>query len=442
MRVDCKWVLVPIVAVAQMTTVASGTTEIVEESNLGEFKVHADVRFRVLPEPLEYRAESLKQREAWKQALELCPPVNSPEPLGSDCLSALSKYFLDEPVWDYGRLRYYDRSGLHNTINFPLGTRYDALPFGFDDYALDEIPLWRDIFDEKLEQRKKVFLQMATKPSCLELKSKGIREDMAGHCAARDLYKYSTYLHACAKAEHRLIALDKAALSSIDEVPSRYEKSMREIDVRSTLDVSLRVIENRVKEPELRNLARERMEKGYLHAFWVWQQCQPFEIELLPDAQDPIDNMIERAIGRLLGDNSVLSAVAHSRIVALEIAAHCGDEWAVRSFPISTFTPPEFLLDLVQKYPLLAHKHFGFSHRFRLQLRRDEQRLHQAKAFLLLEELAGSEVARAEYDESGLRTEIDYLLAGGEVKIPASVAGVHRMSNEENNELQIDGPLE
>lgn len=43
-------------------------------------------------------------------------------------------------------------------------------------------------------------------------------------------------------------------------------------------------------------------------------------------------------------------------------------------------------------------------------------RLHEAKAYLLLKDLAGGEVAQREFDPSRLQEEIDYIRNGGELE--------------------------
>lgn len=63
------------------------------------------------------------------------------------------------------------------------------------------------------------------------------------------------------------------------------------------------------------------------------------------------------------------------------------------------------------------YRHGGF----RSELGLSNQRLHQAKAFLLLEQQSGIAAATREFDIAELKDEIEFVLQGGELSYPDSM---------------------
>ena len=130
--------------------------------------------------------------------LKRCTPI-VPRAIteNQSCLEVLPEYFLEEPVWSYSALHYYD----NDLGTFPLpvnmvNSRPKILPYIFLDFVDGEIPIWRDIFDDAIEEREDLFPDVVRTPKCKQLisnQSEGIQEHLAADCAARELYKYATY---------------------------------------------------------------------------------------------------------------------------------------------------------------------------------------------------------------------------------------------------------
>lgn len=124
---------------------------------------------------------------------------------------------------------------------------------------------------------------------------------------------------------------------------------------------------------------------------------------------------------QFIEDEELILSIQRTDDVALRISAKSGDEWAIRSFPLGIFTGNELVPELLEKYPLLMHRHLGSrTSGFRSELDWRDQEHHRAKAYLLLEELAGPDLARREFDFSKLQESVDYLRNGGELKYPRS----------------------
>ncbi|MXW06689.1 MAG: hypothetical protein F4Z87_00890 [Gammaproteobacteria bacterium] len=115
----------------------------------------------------------------------------------------------------------------------------------------------------------------------------------------------------------------------------------------------------------------------------------------------------------------------------MKIAAKCGDSWAIQSFPLGIFTSSEFNDYVMERNPLLMHRHLG-SHTgwFRSELTFTERLQHQAKAFLLLEESVGEKNARKEYDPIELEEAIEYVSEGGELKYARPLREILRAREE------------
>ena len=110
-----------------------------------------------------------------------------------------------------------------------------------------------------------------------------------------------------------------------------------------------------------------------------------------------------------------MSSIKRTHDVALKIAAKSGDEWAIRSL---SQLSGDLISDVLEKYPLLVHRHLGSdTGGFSDELEWEELRRHEAKAYLLLKDLAGGEVAQREFDPSRLQEEIDYIRNGGELEL-------------------------
>lgn len=57
-----------------------------------------------------YFQETPEQRNAWQLAEKYCTPIDTNETLDEPCISALTTYFLDQPVWAYDRSYYFSQA--------------------------------------------------------------------------------------------------------------------------------------------------------------------------------------------------------------------------------------------------------------------------------------------------------------------------------------------
>ena len=92
--------------------------------------------FTVPPDPTAHIEESEEHRDAWQQALQKCLPIDIFEILeDEECLEALQEYFLNEPVWEYSMLYYYDRvDGLQPLPVKLVNSRPQNLPYSYADF--------------------------------------------------------------------------------------------------------------------------------------------------------------------------------------------------------------------------------------------------------------------------------------------------------------------
>ena len=368
--------------------------------------LHSDPHFFVPKDLLSLHTETQDQMSKWKQAIELCTPVHSSKPLESSCMTALSKYFMDAPVWDYGSLYFIDFYSFGRADPFPVNPRPALLSYGPADYELQDAPRWRDIFDGEIEQRKDTFFQVVEDPKCRAIMNGGIREDLGNYCQAREMYKYAAYLDACTTAMRRLKVLNRVSGRSGYKGLSTYE-------------MTLQVVKEKIEDIVQQDMVEQRIQKGYLHASWVAHQCEPHGLALLPleeeSKQNPGGGFTE--LVEVGSDSTTRWAVGHSQSVAMRIATRCGDEWAVQSYAL-TPDDPKFLQDVYDQYPILYHRHLGswlgidfggFS--------RVERRRHKAKAYLLLKQSLGTRIAQLSYDATDLKEEIAYVQNGGKLRM-------------------------
>lgn len=381
-------------------------------------QVAMESRYYVPPEP-SYRLEETQQQvSSWERVLTLCTPVKTSSTLSVNCQAALSEYFLNEPIWDYATLYYYEHgAGVRRADRFPLNPRPILLPYTYSDYLLENVPLWRDIFDGRTESRKNTFVQVASDQLCEDVRLGGIDQRMGNHCQAREMFKYAIYLDACTTAFRRIRELNK--MSGL----TKYQGI-------STYDASMETIKEKIRDPSLRELARSRTEKGYLHAAWVMEACAIDGIALLPR---------EKELGMVLypkeeiqiGETRYLRPdIGHSFSVAMSIASRCGDEWAVHSDAITAFDNPEYLRDLLHKHPLLAHRHFGSPDGgFQVVLSEEKQKQHRAQAYLLLQKKIGTNMADQVFDASDLQEEIQNLTSDVVLGVPPTMQELFNQSN-------------
>lgn len=374
---------------------------IAQQGDYAARKVHYE-RFDVPPEPKPFLEVSDEHRENWERLVEHCTPVDTQTPLTENCRSLAEKYFFDEPVWAYGNMYYYDWSdGWTRIYVRGLGGRTNH---SFADFINDDVPMWRDIFDGQITQRQERFEQVVSDESCKDLVNRntpGIQETKAQLCAARELYKFATYLSACDDAQSRLTFLHKSIpMESGFDSQNHYELSFEGLD-------------KWVPDTALRISAKRRLEKAYLHARWVEGQCKRDSDLLSPGLSEGIfsSEEIKRRFGFATDENVAVLRRTHNQ--ALTIAAKSGDDWALRSYSFGSFTS-EINHDVMKKYPLLMYRTLGDGSGYDFT-RLDEARF-RAKAYLLLVDQGGEELAQREYDPNRLKNEIRYVKRGGLLK--------------------------
>ena len=150
------------------------------------------------------------QLKAWNRIVEQCTPINTRSSLSEACLLLAEEFFSREPVWAYGEMFYYDMSA--GWVRIFVHGSVQRAKYSHADFIDRKVPLWGDIFDGRIEQRQQRFLQVVRDESCKELANPntiGLNETMAEQCAARELYKYATYLNACSDAVQRIAFLQK-----------------------------------------------------------------------------------------------------------------------------------------------------------------------------------------------------------------------------------------
>lgn len=371
---------------------------------------HREYRYSVPFHPASLRQVPESQIQAWETVLKQCVPINTREPLSESCWKAVEEYFLAESVWDNRMYHYRDGNGLRSMLLGKLNGRDSstALPYSVADFQGD-FPLWRDMFDDKILRRMETFLRVVKEQDCINVASKrkvGIHEIMASQCAAREMYKYATYLDTCSRSSYNLNTLT----TEVSQAPASYHIH----GPPNIYEISLQVINSKIEDADSRSLAERRMQRGYLLASWTMKQCDTYGYVLLPGT----------TIGSTTSDDSLLAWSNYDRYrmddrrllnrthdKTLKIAAKSGDDWAIRSYHFSLGFAGEFNDDLKQKYPLLVHRWIGGTN-----AKSDYRRRHQAKAYLLLKEEHGVEVASLEYDSSELADEIPYIQKGGDLK--------------------------
>lgn len=367
--------------------------------------------------PIKYGNETKEQRKNWERVLDRCTPIDTEVSLSPSCYSALTKYFMDEPVWEYSfELGYQRLTSVYGLQEGIVNARHRGLnQYGYDDYALDVIPLWRDVFDGGLKERIDVFLRTVRDSSCNEeilSNETGIQSGKSQRCAARELYKYASFLESCTTAFTRLFILRSPPVGDgfLFDNLNTYEAFLWVISEYESID----------DEESRASGGIERMRKGYLHASWVAKQCGANSYALL-SGEDSLATYTWSELGEPSENGDLRELISRTFYVALGISAKTGDEWAVRSYPLQFFEyskEAKFLRDVRKRYPILMHKSLGFEGGSELTY--SEERRHRAKAFLLIEELAGTDAAQRDFDVPDLSNEIDYVRSGGALKYPFS----------------------
>ena len=368
-------------------------------------------------------------RAAWERVIEACLPLNTRAALSTRCMTSLGEYFPNEPVWSYNYMFVYDWNGwspLYLTDGLSQRRWYTPA-----DFLNSDIPYWRDIFDDQIEQRQELFLRVVNDSACQELtgplpKKHGMQAELAEQCAAREMYQYATYLSACFDTTLRLPKLQEI----VTKPPNPVDRAL------NLFELSFYQLDEKVADEALRAKAKRYMEKRYLHASWVASRCHEHGLVLrlgitTPAYTSPSGQTFDSYtttdqklpwLGLNSTQESELRTSTHEFI--MKIAMKSGDDWAIRSGHLGRTIVGDLGEDLMQRYPLLIHRIIGgngvWGGGYDLYYTTEERAQHRAKAYLLLVEAAGEEFARREYNPEPLAKQIQFIEDGGLLKAPLS----------------------
>ncbi|MCY3627142.1 MAG: hypothetical protein OXG88_05825 [Gammaproteobacteria bacterium] len=378
------------------------------------------------PETEPFLPATDEHRAAWNRVLEDCFPFNTRDALSDHCMVSLGEYFANEPVWSYYEHYLYGRDGWRPLVrNFDLRRNHSRA-----DFLNPDVPFWRHIFDDQIDQRQELSLRVFKDSKCTEIlktATEGMQVHLTEQCAARELYKYAAYLGACMDASKLLAKIQTV-------MPEKAPK----YGGLNEFEMGLQLLEERVSDEARKSAAKHRMEKSYLHAYWVTAQCSQHGFILRPGrAVGSYTSTEEKLPWSVLNwsiyipshaeEKKYHGLLSYTHRSLMKIAMKSGDDWAIRSGYLGRTYIAEFADDLMQRYPLLMHRalgdplvYGGYGRAFPLK----EHARHRAKAYLLLVEAAGEEFARSEIDPTKLTKEIKYVESGGLLTSPHSRAKV------------------
>ncbi len=353
---------------------------------------------------------------AWNRVIQHCLPLNTRESLSEPCMTSLGEYFDNEPVWSYSKMFVYTPQGWRLFVHNNLSQRRNHSPA---DFLNPDVPFWKHIFDDQIEQRQELFLRVVNDSKCQELASPqkdGMHDYLAEHCAAREMYQYAAYLSACYDARNRTHALQRM-------IPEDHP----EYDGLNRFEYSFQLLNERVSDEALKSAAKRSMEKSYLHASWVETQCSQHGFVLRPGRTGGSYTTSDEKLKWGTDYEKLYLFLNHTVDFIMKIAIKSGDDWAIRSGRLGRSVIAEFGDDLMARYPLLMHRVIGENpsgHGYSIDFTSVELLRHRAKAYLLLVEEAGEEFAQQEYDPVELTEEIQYVENGGWLTSPVSRAEV------------------
>ena len=392
-----------------------------------------------------------EHRAAWDRVIEDCLPLNTRAALNARCMTSLGEYFPNEPVWSYNYVLIYDFGyGWQSLYHDECSQRRYYTPADFLD---PDIPYWRDIFDDQIEQRQELFLRVVNDSACQELtgilpKKQGIHAELAEQCAAREMYQYAAYLSACFDATQRLTKLQEI----VTQPPNPVDRSL------NLFELSFYQLDKKVADEAQRAAAKRYMEKSYLHASWVASHCNKHGLVLRPGVTTPaftspsgqtFDSYTttdEKLSWLGLNGMQISELRTSTHIFIMNIAMKSGDDWAIRSGYLGSSIVGDSGKDLMQRYPLLMHRILGDRSSVLgggdYGLTDEERAQHRAKAYLLLVEAAGEEFARREYNPERLAKQLQYIEDGGLLKAPLTRAEMQEKYRERIRQRNADKELQ
>ena len=400
-------------------------------------QTHYNTSVWLPPESEPFLPVTDEHRAAWDRVIEDCLPLDTRTTLSARCMTSLGEYFPNEPVWSYNYMFVYDWEGWHTLYFRELSQRRYFTPADFLD---PDIPYWRDIFDDQIEQRQKLFLRVVNDSVCQKLAShetQGIHDDLAEQCAAREMYQYAAYLSVCFDATKRL-----TRLQGIVTEPNTEDRAL------NLFELSFEKLDENVADEALRAAAKRYMEKIYLHAAWVASHCNQHGLVLRPGVTvqgttAPSYTTTDEKLPWLGLKGKKASALrTRTHEFIMNIAMKSGDDWAIRSGYLGSTIVGDLGEDLLQRYPLLMHRTLGdssvFGGGYGLYFTEEELARHRAKAYLLLVEAAGEEFACREYNPETLAKQLQYIEDGGLLKTPLTRAEMQEKHRERIRQEHMD----
>lgn len=266
----------------------------------------------------------------------------NPYGIDESCLAQLDAYFESEPIWVSEQLqnRAFASWRLPEAV---LNERNRAMRFGYDDYLIESLPVWGNVFDDRILDRNATVARIVQDERCRSLDSSeaGIETQLEGYCEAEELFRYAALLNACVTSNARV----------------RYF-------------VARPMVSKRTPRTKLDAL----LLKAYYREMWVYAKCReaPLEAILASGETKPMSFM---------GAEEVREEVQEAHDTALRIAAKAGLQWATTSY-LPRDEGMTYWEDLYEINPLLTHR---FLAALGPGLTAEERSVHAYRAYALLE---------------------------------------------------------
>lgn len=326
-----------------------------------EFKPHAWTSF--LDNPAPHVLPIYNDKTAINELVNACPDFY--EELSQECNQRLTEFFMEVPYWASTTFEQF--FGDRNWVLPPLlNDRFRLLEYGYEEFAIDDAPAWRDIFDGKFEHRGWMTIETLRNPRCVDLgKGSEIRPELAYECQARELFKYAAHLDACATAIDRH---SFASPRSRDSNELLFDRGLE--GVAGSLE----------SDPEKLELVLRIHTIWNLQIAWLVQRCHDDQL-ILPDLGLASGGGAS-AFSLNTDDLSVALNPVHDSV--LRIAAKAGDAWAIQShYPGSE--SDAYLRNLHRVNPALVHRYVATLGGHRVTP--EEQLQHAVKAYMHLKEI-------------------------------------------------------
>lgn len=316
--------------------------------------------------------------EQLHEVLDECAGFDTPEfEPTEECIIQMDEYFASRPIWNYSTVvNYHKDLSIPRRIHTLLSPR--VMTYGHTDRTSGDIPVWRDIFDNRFVDRIKVVEQVFADEVCRDLlESESFQPTLTSRCKTRELFKYATYLDTCLTAMWRAeewIRMDR-------DSPSPHGSYMEIVlqSLQSNLDQF-----NWIGDPTYEQLALQFRET-MLHVAWMQTQCEFLELprfdqdlKLIPSGSE------NRNLGSVRFDLVDIFQSGHD--AAMRIAALSGDKWALHRYsPQTSKEEIKYWKAIFSAEPLLVHRYLA-SYRLTSLLTPEEAHWHAIQVYILAKE--------------------------------------------------------